>query len=120
MYPLDVLQRLRLSSLHFVLGRKGAGETSYPGDIRPGIEIPGGEVGDGLLVAVLPVLLDLGPHGGAPVTEHRRETVQPVRDGVGGGEALVLRDVVGGQILPASPVVWLGAGSESCLVLPEI
>ena len=33
---------------------------------------------------------------------------------------LVLRDVVGGQILPASPVVWLGAGSQSCLVLPEI
>ena len=119
MYPLDVLQRLRLSSLHFVLGRKGAWETSYPGDIRPGIEIPGGEVGDGLLVAVLPVLLDLGPHGGAPVTEHRGETVQPVRDG-GGGGALVLGDVVSGQVLPASLVVRLGAGGETGLLLPEI
>ena len=103
---------MEYSDLHFVLARQG----SYPGHIRPGIEIPGGEVCDGLLVAVLPALLDLGPHGGAPVTEHRGETVQPVGDGV----ALVLGDVVGGQILPASLVVRLGARTSACLILPEI
>ena len=106
------------TGLHCVLRDAGVGESSYPGHIRPGIEIPGGEVCHALLVAVLPVLLDLGPHGGAPVTEHRRETVQPVRDG--GGVALVLRDVVRGEVLPASPVVRLGAGRQTCLVLPEI
>ena len=103
---------MEYSGLHFVLAGKG----SYPGHICPGIEIPGGEVRHGLLVTVLPVLLDLRPHGGAPVTEHRGEAVQPVRDGV----ALVLRDVVGGQVLPASLVVGLGAGSHTGLVLPEI
>ena len=103
---------MEYSGLHFVLAGKG----SYPGHIRPGIEIPGGEVSHGLLVTVLPVLLDLRPHGGAPVTEHRGEAVQTVRDGV----ALVLRDVVGGQILPASLVVRLGARTNTCLILPEI
>ena len=103
---------MEYSDLHFVLARQG----SYPGHIRPGIEIPGSEVSHGLLVAVLPVLLDLRPHGGAPVTEYGGEAVQSVRYGV----ALVLGDVVGGQVLPASLVVGLGAGSQTGLVLPEI
>ena len=56
-----------------------ATDSPDPGDVRPGMEVPGRHVGHALLVSVVPVLVYLRPHGVAPVAEDGREAVQLVR-----------------------------------------